>query len=300
MKNMNRRDFIRGVVGVAAGFPFFCRTTWGQEAEQRAVVYVTRGTDIKKMVNAGIARMGGWNAFVKKGRKVTIKPNAAWASRPEQGGNTEPTLVGECVAACKAAGASEVVLPENPCSNPEQSFSMSGIEEAAKKAGGKLYRPESNDHFRKVQLPAAKNLKEAEVAVDVIDTGCLINMPVAKSHGGAILTLSMKNWMGSVKDRGFWHRNNLHQCIADFSTFIKPSLIIIDATRIMLTNGPRGPGELEHPNQLVFGCDPVAVDAYAASLFKKHPLDIPYIKMAHEMKIGCGDPLKIDVEYIDV
>ena len=104
--------------------------------------------------------------------------------------------------------------------------------------------------------------------------------------------------MGSVKDRRAWHNKGLDQCIADFSTLVRPALIVVDATRIMLTGGPRGPGTLAHPNQLVFGTDPVAVDAYAAALFKKKPFDIPHIQIAHEMGIGCGDLSKVNVEHI--
>ena len=104
--------------------------------------------------------------------------------------------------------------------------------------------------------------------------------------------------MGSVRDRGFWHRNNLHQCIADCSTLIKPALIIVDATRIMVSNGPRGPGKLEIANQIIFGTDPVAVDAYAATLFGKDPFKVPYIQIAHDMGIGCGDLSKVDLQHL--
>jgi len=296
MEGMNRRDFLKSAVAATAVGSFLSKRVWAEAI--KPTICVVHGTDIKKMVTAGIMRMGGWNAFVKRGKKVTIKPNAAWASRPEQGGNTDPTLVGECVAACKETGALEVIVPENPCSNSRISFPMSGIEDAVKKAGGRMYCASGREHFRKTDLLGAKNLKQAELVIDVMDTECLINMPVAKSHDATVLPLSMKNWMGSVKDRGFLHRNNLHQCIADLSTFIKPSLIIIDATRIMLTNGPRGPGKLDYPNQLIFGQDPVAVDAYAATLFKKDPFDILHIKIAHEMNIGCGDLTKVNVVHV--
>ena len=114
-----------------------------------------------------------------------------------------------------------------------------------------------------------------------------------------MLTLSMKNWMGSVKDRGRWHKAGLHQCIADFSTFIKPSLVIIDATRIMLTKGPRGPGDLAHPGELVLSRDPVAADAYAATLFDKDPMEIPHIKIAHEMGTGCADLKRVKVSRVE-
>lgn len=134
---------------------------------------------------------------------------------------------------------------------------------------------------------------------DVLETGCLINLPVAKTHGGATLTLGLKNWMGSVRDRGFWHRSGLHQCIADFGTLVRPSLTIVDATRIMVTNGPRGPGELKTPNQIVLGTDPVAVDAYAATLFGLEPFAVPYIQIAHGLGLGCGDLAKVVVQRIE-
>lgn len=296
MNGIDRRDFLKGAVAATAVASFLPGNALAGTA--KPTIYVVHGTDIKKMITAGMVRMGGWKAFVKPGKKATIKPNAAWASRPEQGGNTDPVLVGECVAACKAAGASEAVVPENPCSSPKQSFPMSGIEDAVDKAGGRMYCARKAEHFRKVDLPDAKTLTQADVVVDVMDTGCLINLPVAKTHSGATLTLSMKNWMGSVKDRGYLHGHNLHQCIADLSTFIKPSLIIIDATRIMVTKGPRGPGELEYPNELIFGRDPVAVDAYGATLFKKDPFDILHIKIAHEMNVGCGDLTKVNVVHV--
>ncbi|MFC1452793.1 DUF362 domain-containing protein [Verrucomicrobiota bacterium] len=291
---VDRRDFLKAAAAAAAVSPWLARGAVSG-AGQGPEVVVVHGKDVGKMVAAGMARVGGWKSLVKPGSKVTLKPNAAWVSRPEQGGNTDPGLVAECVSACKKAGASSVVVPEKTCSNYRKSFEMSGIEAAVTGAGGTMYSPEDGKHFRAVSIPRGKELKTADAVVDVLDTDCLINIPVAKSHSGATLTLSMKNWMGSVKDRGAWHRKGLHQCIADFSTLVKPSLVIVDATRIMLTKGPRGPGEMAYPGELIFGRDPVAVDAYAAGLFKKQPFDIGYIRIAHEMNVGCGDLEKISV-----
>lgn len=262
-----------------------------------SVVIVVHGDNIRKMMKAGIARLGGWATFVKPGTRATVKANVAWASRPEQGGNTHPDVVEACVAECLAAGASDVAVPENPCSSPEQSFTMSGIDQAVKRAGGRLYRPKDAD-FRQTEIPDGTILKSADVVADVLDAECLINVPVAKSHGGATLTLSMKNWMGSVKDRGQWHRDGLHQCIADFSTRVRPSLVIIDATRIMLTRGPRGPGEMAQTNQIIFSTDPVAADAVAATLFDKKPFSIPYIQLAHDKGVGCGDLSRIKIDHV--
>ncbi len=300
MATMPRRDFLKTAAATAAALAFAPRRLFAEAGAPAARVVVAHGTEIPRMLAAGLAALGGWGAFVQLGRKATLKPNAGWASTPEQGANTHPQLVEEAIRACRAAGASEVVLPENPCSPSAKSFAMSGIGAAAKSAGGRLYEPDDEADFVETAVPGGKTLKQVAVVRDVLETGCLINMPVAKSHRGATLTLGLKNWMGSVRDRGFWHRSGLHQCIADFATLVRPRLTIVDATRIMVTNGPRGPGELQTPNQLVFGTDPVAVDAYAATLFGLQPFAVPYIQLAHDMGLGCGDLAKVDVQHLEV
>ena len=299
MATMPRRDFLKTAAATAAALAFAPRRLFAEAGAVRARVVVAHGMDIPKMLAAGLAALGGWGAFVKAGQKATLKPNAGWASTPEQGANTHPLLVEEAIRACRAAGASEVVLPENPCSPAARSFAMSGIGLAAKNAGGKLYEPDEEKDYVEAAVPRGRVLRSAAVARDVLATGCLINLPVAKTHRGATLTLGLKNWMGSVRDRGFWHRSGLHQCVVDFATLIQPHLTIVDATRILVTNGPRGPGDLETPNQLIFGTDPVAVDAYAATLFRKEPFAVPYVKLAHEAGLGCGDLARIDVQHLE-
>ena len=299
MSQMHRRDFLKTAAATAAALAFAPRRLFAEAAATAARVVVAHGTEIPKMLAAGLAAVGGWGAFVQPGQKATLKVNAGWASTPAQGANTHPALVEEAIRACLAAGASEVVLPENPCSPSVKSFEMSGIGAAAKRAGGRLYEPDDDKDFVEVDVPRGKILRQVAVVRDVLETGCLINLPVAKSHRGATLTLGLKNWMGSVRDRGFWHRSGLHQCVADFATLVKAHLTIVDATRIMVTNGPRGPGELKTPNQLVFGTDPVAVDAYAATLFGMQPFDVPYVQIAHDLELGCGDLAKVAVQHIE-
>lgn len=302
--NISRRQFIiRTALGLA-GAVCIPGAIKAQAVKSSSVtrLFVVHGKNIAKMLTSGITAMGGWKAFVKTAKPVVLKVNAAWASTPEQGGNTNPVLVEEFIRQCRAAGSGEVLMPENPCSPAKEAFGRSGIGEAAARAGGKLYVPAGRD-FREIDIANGVSLKHAKVVSAVLDSECLVNMPVAKSHGGSGLTISMKNWMGSVSDRGFWHRNNLHQCIADCSTMIKPHLIIVDATRIMLTNGPQGPGKLDYPDQIIFGTDPVATDAYAATLFEKFKQQsflIKYIKLAHDMGIGCGDLSRVKIDHIQV
>ncbi len=296
--DVKRRTFLKAGAAVAAA------TLVPADAladEKAARIVVVHGTDLAKMVEAGVAKMGGWDKFLKPGCKVAIKPNLAWNSTPEQGGNTHPDILRAVVLAAEARKAKQIVIPENTCQPEKMTFRTSGALEAIKGTDAKLYRPKAKE-YQEVDVPKGKVCQKAKVARDLLEADCLVNMPVAKHHGGATLSLSMKNWMGAVDNgtRRSWHRNGLHQCIADFSTFLKPALIVIDATRIMLDNGPQGPGKLAHPHEIIFATDPVAADTYAASLFGKKPADVPHIQLAAELGVGCADLAKIAVERVEV
>ncbi len=278
-----RREFF---AHVALGAGALCALTRSEaEDGEKSKIFAITGKDPARMLAMGFEKLGGLNRFVKTGSRVVIKPNAAWAAGPDAGANTTPELFAACISACRKTGASQVLSPENPCSKAKEAFGMSGLEEAAAKAGGRLFLPSD---FKPTTIPRGKRMTEAMIPTEILENDCLINMPAAKSHGASKLTLSMKNWMGSVKDRGFMHRNDLHQCIVDLSTKITPTFVIIDAMRIMLSGGPRGPGKLAYPGQLIFSTDFVAADAYAATLFKCDPMSIPYIRLADEAGLGEG------------
>ena len=140
-----------------------------------------------------------------------------------------------------------------------------------------------------------------KVAAEFLEADAIVNIPVAKHHSAAKLTMAMKNWMGSVEDRGYWHRNGLHQCIADFSTFIKPTWTIIDATRIMMDSGPQGPAKkVKKPDLLIVSRDQVAADAYTSQLFHPSVDEIKYLRIARDMKIGQTDISRMNVRKVEV
>ena len=310
MESIQRRSFLKQSATAAAAGAIAAAMP-AEAAGEKPKVVVVHGEDIAKMVEAGIARLGGWGRFFKEGSKVALKPNLAWKSTPEQGGNTHPDIIRAVVLAAEKAKAAKVLVPENTCENEKQTFPACGIFQALKGTKAKLYRPRRGDYVD-VEIPRGKTCKSARVTRDLLECDCLVNMPVAKHHSGAMLTISMKNWMGAVDNgtRQRWHRVGLHQCIADFSTYLKPTLIIIDATRILLEKGPRGPGKLAHPHEIIFATDPVAADAYAATLFVKNgltfngkklekPSDVPYIRYAAELGVGCMDLSKVDIVRVE-
>lgn len=302
--NISRRDFME--MGITAGtMMVFCRApelfaSEGVSIKPGPDVWVIRGDDKVKLMERCLHIIEANGGFGENIETLALKVNAAWARTPEQGANTHPVLVDTFITGCNASGIKKIVVPEHPCNRASQSFTRSGILDITKKHGVNMIDLKTDQgSFTSVSIPGGKRLRDAEVAAEFLEADAIVNMPVAKHHGGAMLSLGMKNWMGAVKDRHYWHRNNLHQCIADFSSFMRPTWTIIDATRTMMDHGPQGPAdELRTPNALIVSRDPIAADAYAATLFHDQVDTVPYLRIAREMGLGVTDPAAMKIHEI--
>ncbi len=292
---MKRRDFIgstlkAGLLGGAAISlgnltSLFPSTFFQNDKYQLAAI---KGGEPDAMFDAAIKAFGGIRRFVKPGQTVVVKPNIGWDVGPERAGNTNPLLVNRIIKHCYDAGAKTVYVFDHTCDNWKKSYADSGIERAAKDAKAKVVSGESESYYQDVAVEQGMKLKKARVHELILEADVFINVPILKHHGSTEMTAGMKNLMGIVWDRGFWHQNDLHQCIADFSAFRKPDLTIIDAYNVMKRNGPRGvsKADLVTMKSLLVSTDIVAADAAAAKLFGKDPSDIGYIKIANDMHIG--------------
>jgi uncharacterized protein (DUF362 family) len=261
-----------------------------------------KGGESDVMLQKGIAALGGIRAFVKKGQKVVIKPNIGWDVGPERAGNTNPKLITEIVRQCCSAGAKEVYVLDHTCDNWQRCYKNSGIESAVKEAGGKIAPAHTESYYHEVSLPNGKNLVKAKEHELILGADVFINIPVLKSHDSARLTIAMKNLMGNVWDREDWHRNDLHQCIADFATFRKPTLNIVDAYNVMMRNGPRGVSveDVRSMKSLLISTDMVAIDTAATKLFGLNPSDVRYIQLAADQKVGRMDLENLRIKRITV
>lgn len=299
---ITRREFLKrlGVAGIGMlGLREVLREGLAATPSYPHLV-VVQGRDAGRMLEKGLAEIGGLKRFVKKGSTVVIKPNASFDRTPDVGANTHPEIIEALVRMCRQAGARRVIVADHTLAPPEVSFKLSGIGQATRNAGGEVLYLSDRNLYKRVSIPKGKVLKEDEVAEAILNADCYINVPVAKVHGGSILTLGLKNQMGTNWDRGYWHRTNLHQCIADFATRVRPHLTILDAITVMLTNGPGGPGELKRANTIVIGTDPVAVDSYGATFFGKKGEDIPHIRYAYELKVGEMNLNKLKIRRLSV
>ncbi len=308
---MKRRDFIRKTVGYgfAAGtvlsIPGIGSAMAMNSSRYSSIPYdlaAIMGGNPRQLFRKGISAFGGISTFVKKGQSVVVKPNIGWDTEPDRAANTNPDLINEIVKHCLAAGAKDVYVFDNTCDNWVRTYKNSGIEKAVKDAGGKVVPGNAERYYQEVIISKGKRLKKTKVHELILDSDVFINVPVLKHHSSADLSISMKNLMGVVWDRMYWHKNDLHQCIADYATHRKPDLNIIDAYRVMMKNGPRGVSvsDTKIYKSMIISPDIVAADAAAAKIFGTEPEDIEYIDIADDMGIGEKDLDNLNISRLKV
>jgi uncharacterized protein (DUF362 family) len=305
-----RRDFIKAGLALGASLPLAnlerlfaadlpVKTAGVSAAPARAksILVAVRDGERAAMLDKAMAALGGMETFVKKGQTVLVKPNIGWDSPPERGADTHPELVKRVVEMCFAAGAKSVSMFDNSCDQWRRAYANSGMEKVAQDTGAILVNGKDETLYREVAIPGGVKLREAKVHSLVLDSDVFINVPVLKHHGGTLITACMKNLMGIVWNRGFYHRVDLHQCIADLLTFKKPTLNILDAYAPMVRNGPWGKSadDLVVMRTLLVSTDIVAIDAAGAKLLNHQPSDVRHVGIAAEMKLGTMDLEQVDI-----
>jgi uncharacterized protein (DUF362 family) len=249
---------------------------------------VARGADPAAITRAALAAVGGIERFVRGGDDVIIKPNICTDYYPyEYGATTNPTVVATLIEMCRGAGAGRVRVMDMPFGGtPESAYAKSGISDAVAAAGGEMELMNRNK-FRAAVIPEGRAIQEWPFYKDVLDADVLINVPIAKHHNLARLSLGGKNLLGVIQKPAQIH-HNLGQRVADLVSRIRPTLTVVDAVRTLMTNGPTGGnlGDVRLSNTIIASHDIVAADAYAATLFDLTGLDIPYVKAASEMGLG--------------
>ena len=294
---IGRRDFLRGVVGIgAAALIGGCASR-----QPNAVLSIASGGTIDDRVRAAIEQLGGISRFVKQGDTVVIKPNAAWHAPPDMAVTTNPEVVAALIRICRGQGAKRVVVVEHmTSSSPKLVWDVSKLGAAIQEAGGEAVSAGDQRRYAKIEIPKGKILKSDNVIRDIVEADVFINAPILKIHNGGVITGAMKNMMGTVWDRQHWHQAGLQQCIADLSTALRPDLIILDANRILLTNGPAGPGKTKDVGEVVASLDPVATDAYGATLLGLKPLDVPHVELAYQLGVGEMDLGNVEMKRVKV
>ncbi|MBI5191802.1 MAG: DUF362 domain-containing protein [Nitrospirae bacterium] len=273
-------------------------------ADARPLIAVAKNGAPAQMARASVMAVGGMGRYVKKGDVVVVKPNIGWDRTPELAANTNPDVVKEVVKMCLEAGAKKVRVMDRTCNDPRRCYKRSGIADAVESIGDPAVTVEHIDERRFVTLPIKKggSLESWTFCQDMLDADRLINVPIAKHHNAARLTMSLKNIMGCLGgNRGNIH-HDLDGNIAALNTVMKFDLIVMDAVRVLTANGPQGgkTKDVKVLNTVVAGTDPVAVDAFGATLFGITANDVPHVMNAARLGLGVADLAKIKIKTIDL
>jgi uncharacterized protein (DUF362 family) len=304
--DLERREFLKrlaalGLAWGAAKLFVLPEKLWAMAPADTPAPLLARaqGTNYAHLVGDAIQALGGMKKFVQPGEVVVIKPNISFDRPPELGANVHPVVVRKVVELCLEAGAKQVKVFDRPNNDPRQTYAASGVQAAVQGIKDPRAVMEFVDERRFVEVPAekARVLKKWSYYQDVLQADRFINIAVAKTHSAAGLTMCLKNMMGAIGGNRRALHVNLDQNIADMNLILRPDLHILDATRIMVKNGPSG-GRLQdvQVKNLVFaGTDPVALDALGTGLFGMNPADISHIVKAHQAGRGEMDLSKIKV-----
>ncbi len=308
---MKRRDFFKASIAAGAAMTlnfdrlYAAISTNTVTVESAPDMVAVMGGEPEVMLDKALEALGGIGKYVKKGQKVVIKPNIGWDRTPELAGNTNPKLVKALVQKCLAAGAEKVTVFDHTCDNWQKCYATSGIAAAVKEAGGIIMPANDEKYFKEVAIPNGVNLKQAKIHEALIEADVWFNVPILKNHGGAKMTCCMKNYMGIVWDRRYFHQNDLQQCIADICTWQKkPVLNIVDAYRIMHQNGPQGKSAADVAvlKSLIASPNIVAIDTAALRLFNQvKKLDmaaVAHIGKGEANKLGSTDLSKVNIKRI--
>lgn len=307
---MNRRQFLKSFVLTFAAVASGCAATEtvqerrkpAEPSGDQTYLAVARGEDAAEITRRAVAALGGIERFVRSGDQVIIKPNICVNYHSyEYAATTNPTVVATLVELCLGAGAKRVRVMDTPFGGtPESAYAVSGIGPAVQAAGGEM-EVMSSVKFVKTAIPQGRAIAEWEVYQDILNADVLINVPIAKHHSLARLSLGGKNLLGVVNKPNQFHRN-LGQRVADLYSLVRPALTVVDAVRIMIAHGPTGGSlnDVKLTNTVIASHDGVAADAWAATLFGLSGADVAYVKAAAEMGLGTLDLDHVKVQEVNL
>ncbi|MBA3035199.1 MAG: DUF362 domain-containing protein [Desulfobacterium sp.] len=261
---------------------------------------IVKGDDRVKTINLALKAMGGIETFIKKGDRVLLKVNAAFASPPVISATTNPELLKEVIRLCYSAGALSVVVTDNPINDPMSCFSLTGIESAAKSCGAKIILPDES-LFTQISIEGGNLIKDWPVLYKpLINADKLIGIAPLKDHHRSGASMTMKNWYGLLGGRRNIFHQDINNIIKELAIMVKPTLVILDGTTTMMSNGPTGGSlsDLKQTNVMIAGTDQVAVDAFGATLLGTRAQELAYIEKAYAAGVGNMDYRLLNPEMI--
>lgn len=249
----------------------------------------TSEINLKKAMDA----LGGLSHYIKPGDVVLVKPNVAFDRSPNLGATTHPEILTALIQMLRVdCRAAEVRVADNPIESPADCFAKSGIRPAAERAGARVYLPDGNA-FAMLNTPGATLIENWWFFRRPLDgVNKVIGLSPVKDHNLCGASMGIKNWYGLLGGRRNQFHQDIHQIVSDLSLMIRPTLTILDGTRVLMANGPTGgdPTNVRPGDTVAVGLDPVALDAWAyENLLQRSEGQPAYLALAEEKGTGIRD-----------
>ena len=252
---------------------------------------IVRGSSRSETLELALKSIGGMHSFIKKGDRVLLKVNAAFASPPILSATTHPDMVAAIARLCFKAGAASVMVTDNPINDPASCFRLTGIEQAARTAGATVLFPQK-EFFKPFSLVDAQLIRNWPVLYEPLSrVDKIIGTAPVKDHHRSGASMIMKNWYGLLGGRRNIFHQDIHTIIKELAMMVKPTLVILDGTTTMMRNGPTGGAlaDLKETRTMVVGTDQVAADAFGATLLDKTVDELAFIKKAAANGLGTAN-----------
>src|SRR5580693_4663541 len=221
-----------------------------------------------------------------KDKTVLLKPNLVGFD-PLCEMNTHPYVIAATRESFLRLGAAQVLIGDGPAMDRDTEAIIESVRlrEFAGPLGGIFVDLNLDDVKRVVLSTHASRLKELYLPKTALGVDFLVSMPKLKTHHWAGVTLSLKNMFGIVPGSCYgWPKNVLHwagidSSILDINAAARPDFAIVDGIVGMEGNGPIQ-GTPKASGVLVFGSDPVAVDATCCRVMGLMPERVKYLAQA--------------------
>lgn len=301
---MDRRLFIKtGLAGVAAGL-----LPWrlSSAANAPSVVWEIEAPP-REAVKAIFSALGGVNSLLAcepARASVLVKPNLCLPHPASQATASSAEMIEAVCAETVAAGVRKVTVADHTLKKAADFDSTDMMAIPGRIPEVRIVLANEQRLYEPVEVPG-KSLKQTEVLKLVPRSDLVINLATAKHGAATQVSLSVKNLMGLVWDRAIFHTGlDLDQAIGDLGLVIRPHLNIVDASRVLLTGGPTGPGKTIADGRVFASLDMVALDAVVAARYSfgertVSASSVGHILAAHRNGLGEIDPGRISVRKLE-
>jgi len=304
---MDRRKFIKvsSAALVVSQVPFTGYINASPPQNYSATVYEAENVD-KENIEAIFTALGGLTTWIKTDlakATVLIKPNICLPHRSELGTITSAALIETIIQVLLDSGIKNIIIADHTLQKTEDFSNIELVSVAEKYPEVKLMFTNQERMFQAVEVNG-KALKKTDILKLLSRASLFINLATAKHHQTTHVSLAIKNLMGVIWDRTAFHTSlEINQAIGDLALVVKPDLNIIDTSRVLLNNGPVGPGEMITENRVFASTDICAVDSVVVSRYNFGnrsitAKEVPHIRAAWENGIGEIELEKILVKKI--